>query len=153
MNLLFDLDGVIRNLHFWCPDISSWNQKVNGLSFCGTIDRDMELLIDAPPTEYFDVIRTVDPLIIITHQPPYWRMNTRLWIRRHIPKATTIFTNTPEEKLCFVDRSTLLVEDNPNLPDYSQIILINRPYNQGVVGCYERVSSPVRLGEIINQYA
>ena len=153
MTLLFDLDGVLRNLHFWCPDIAEWTQKFNGLSFCDTVDRDLSILETAPPTEYYPVVKDLPNLVILTHQPPKWYRGTTRWCKRYLPQASVVFVDEAWHKMMFLGDETLLIEDSPVLPDYSRIILIDRPYNQAVTGCYERVSIPVRLGEIIDQYA
>jgi hypothetical protein len=151
----FDLDGVIRHLvrgvH---PDFNplTYNDPLpNGYDFCKYIDKNLDILATAPVTPYYDVIRKLPELQIITFQPEKWKPKTIRWIDRHLADqhVSVHFVNSPAEKMQFLTNGHKLVEDYPFFKDYSKIILIDWPYNQNVAAPFMRISDPNKLAEVI----
>ena len=146
--MIFDLDGVIRWLTFYRSEWTlQWESNV-----VNEVNDNMHYLLEAPPTEYYPVINELPELTILTHQPEDWKPLTELWIEKYLPQATTIYVENAEDKLRHLNGS-ILVEDNPTLPKeaYGRIVLVDRPYNQGVE-CYKRVFTPEELREVINDH-
>lgn len=157
--IYFDLDGVLRDLcagisnHRGYPyDPQSWNEYCGrGLTLCEYIDLHKSILLDAPATEYLStIVEMVQSPEILTCQPLPWIPYTRFWIERNIPGATVRWCCCPEEKLDILEReNAVIVEDYPFFKDNSRIIMIDRPYNRHVEGCYARVTTPKALLGII----
>jgi hypothetical protein len=142
--IFFDLDGVLRDL---CKAASinptEWDCTIDGRSFIDYFSDNLHLLAEAPTTEYYNPLRMYfgEDLFIMTSQEDRWKKPTVSWLRKHLPKSPIAFIH---DKLRFLRESDWLVEDNPNLVDYSKIILVDRPYNQGVdAPC--RVKNPDEL--------
>ena len=142
--LIFDLDGVIRQLAYFREWNTQWECNI-----VEEVNDNMHHLLDAPPTEYYPVIKDIVNLTILTHQQPGWKPLTQIWIERYLPDANVIYVERAKDKLQHINGG-LLVEDNPTLPKeaYEHIIMIDRPYNQGVE-CYRRARTPGELREII----
>lgn len=148
--LIFDLDGVIRNLCQACfgRHIDTWDQKIDGKDLVDVINDDLGILMSAPPTEYFEVIKQVSNLFILSCQPAHWRRLTNTWIHMHFFHASVRveYVNSIPEKLSIVaSHNAILVEDYPKFSDYSKVILIDRPYNRHVTGFIDRVTTPAQL--------
>lgn len=131
----FDLDGVIRDLVGAIPgfDPKTWNDNVPcGQTMCEYLYEHLECLVTAPKTQYCDAIARLDDIHILTCQPPAWRLRTQFWIERHLPNAQICFVSHFQTKLDMLRPGDILVEDYPFFPDYSQICLIDQPYNRNV---------------------
>src|SRR5574343_156371 len=145
---LFDLDGVIRHLigsvhKDWMP--KTWDEPLpNGYDFCRYIDRHLDFLATCPPTLYYDVIRRLPHIEIVTHQPEKWKQNTIQWIEKHFEtqRVTIHFVNSPMEKMQFLTNGHKIVEDYPYFKDYSRVVLIDWPCNRNVVNPFMRNSDP-----------
>ncbi len=150
--IYFDLDGVIRDL---CTitnngNYDTWDKPIDGLSFSEFFNQNLHLLLKAPATEYFSVIANYPGEIkIITVQPEPWRPNCIEWVNAYLGNRNPeiIFEN---DKLQLLSENDLLVEDYPLYEDYSQIILIDRPYNWDVKDPVARVKTPMQLWRILN---
>ena len=136
-----DLDGVLRDL---CKtaniEPTCWNCKIEGLDFIDYFSAHLHLLKLAVPTEYLDVIRTyhenVSKLILLTTQLPKWQPLAIQWLEHYFDSMPEIiFTRS---KLKYLSNNDILIEDNPNLKDYSKVWLIDRTYNR-------EIQVPVRI--------
>ena len=152
MNIFFDLDGVIRNLAvtIWGREPDEWDEEIPGVGHCDVLSwmKDhMNMLVDAPPTEYCKVIRKYNP-IIMTCQPNSWKLFTEQWIREKCPEYTEIiYVKKIEDKIGLLTKDDWLVEDYPNFPAavyQGNVLLIDKPYNRECAA-RERVFSPVSL--------
>lgn len=149
-----DIDGVIRNIISVTigkePDI--WHHKDgNGQNIVDIINKDLDLLIKAPPYDYLKIINAHE-VTLLSHQPIHWRPYTLKWVEKHT-KSDVIFVDSPVEKLDHVYLNDgILIEDYPFLPDYSRIILIDRLYNQGLAAM-SRVRSTKELQEDLARFA
>lgn len=145
--IYFDLDGVLRDICAsanWNPQ--SWNEKIEGKSIITWFNEHQSLLRHAPVTEYLThVLTEYDELNIMTTQPKSWQNTMWLWVQDNIPCKVNVTIAKFMGKLDLLKPEDILVEDNPNLPDYSQIILIDRPYNRCVTLPHIRVYTPTAM--------
>jgi hypothetical protein len=148
--IYYDLDGVIRDLQY-IGSFKTWDEPIFGKSFCDYINDNPEVLLNAPETEYFDLILWQAPITILSIQPDNWKARTIRWLEgKHMGFGFTLFfTETSDEKLKWLMKGDYLVEDSPNFSDYSQIILIDRLYNRNVK-CDKRVKTPQELAKLLN---
>ena len=145
MKYLFDLDGVLRDLiRVVGHNPQEYNEEIDGLTFVEYVTKHKQLLITAPTTEYFKLVKG-KAITVITCQPLDWIPYTSEWLRNHLPKATTIFVQHPLAKLDYTKEGCLLVEDYPFFPDNSRIVMVDRQYNRQAEGCYARVYTPAEL--------
>jgi hypothetical protein len=145
--IYFDIDGVTRDLHsrVFSEEVTNWNQKTTrGETLLDIVNGNPSLCKTSPPTEYLPVIKSVGKPDFLSIQPPTWRKYTVEWLDYHVGLHAVQFLDHGENKLEFLRSGDVLVEDYPFFKDYSQIILIDRPYNRNVV-CQRRVSTPTQL--------
>jgi hypothetical protein len=148
-NIFWDLDGVLRKLSWAFRNNDwpqSWDEKdVNGRDICESIDANLDSLEDAPEAEYIEIARMCEPLHVVSAQPDLWRPYTSRWFDDHLPEARVKYLIDTQDKLKYlVSGKRVLIEDCPNYPDYTYIILVDRPYNKDVV-CERRVHNPEEL--------
>jgi hypothetical protein len=153
--IFWDLDGVLRRLSFpnypnW-PD--SWTQRDgSGNDICEVIDKNLEILLESPETEYIELARECVPLHIVSSQPDNWRKHTSKWLDVHLPEAKVKYVSNAFQKLVYLEAKTrVLIEDYPLYPSYENIILISRPYNRNTKAEH-RVTYPDELRDKISQY-
>ena len=152
----FDLDGVIRWLTFDLRGGKSsrtWSEPLpDGRNMCDAISANLDYLLTAPVTPYYDVIKTLPEIHIITHPQPGWKVNTIKWIENHFDshKLNIHMVKAPEEKMAFLGEGDLLVEDYPFFKDYSKIVLIDWPYNRCVENPFLRIREPQQLRNFLN---
>ena len=142
MKVVWDLDGVLRDLSGYIVKKygGAYPQKWDyicgtGKNIYETINADLDILRDSPPTAYCKVVKGHYPTPEIwTSQPKLWRKNTIAWISKYLGCDTEIRFLKGEEKeaLLYSEKDTVLVEDSPNFENYDRILLIDRPYNQNV---------------------
>jgi len=161
MKIVFDLDGVLRDLFGYLskqygvpyPDDYTWEYKSKDI-WEWALQDSLKLLKESPCTEYYDVIMKHYPCPEIwTHQIPSWRKNTIKWADRHLGDYKIRFL-TMKQKRARLDKhtDTWLVEDSPQYSDYSRILLISRKYNEAIRGA-SRIHSPKQLEEVfVNNY-
>ena len=154
--IFWDLDGVLRKLShgFNGTDYpnSWWEKDSNGKNICEYIDEDLTMLLECPEENYIEVAKECLPLHIVSLQPDNWRKNTSKWLDIHLPDAHVKYVTKPDHKLLYLECGTrILIEDSPNFDDYSQIILIDRPYNAHVDAPH-RVKSPDELRDKLRKY-
>lgn len=144
--IYFDIDGVVRDLlHSMGANPQQWDFTHNGETLIKFYDRNLDMLTTAPTTEYYSTIEQFDENpTFITRCKESWRIPTHDWLADHFATFRCIFVNEPEEKLHQLQEGDFLVEDYPGFSDYSQIILIDTPYNQNVY-CERRVRTPAEL--------
>ena len=143
MKIVWDLDGVIRDLNVYvcqkqnCSYPDKWDYKYNGKTIFECVDEDLTILEKAPATGYKAVIKAhYKNIEIWTSQPKHWRVHTMQWVNKHMGSGSVVhFLNTEEkEEKLNLEENTVLVEDSPNFKCYDNVLLIDRPYNQTVVG-------------------
>jgi len=134
----FDLDGVLRNLNksVYGYEPRGWNEKtIEGLDLLEVINQDLSILEYAPIMKYYKVVNDLFPVVkIATCQLPHWITRTNKWIKRRLPNAEVLMFNRGQEKFDYVinEKGGVLVEDSPFFEDYSNVILIDHPYNRHV---------------------
>lgn len=146
--LYWDVDGVVRDLtgQFMDEPCDYWDKTSSGDTVIGTIDKNLQLLVNAKPTIYYDIAKKVPNISFITSQKESWRTYTTEWINKYFKEhGDIIYVNDPAEKLSYLNKKDYLVEDYPFFSNYSQIILIDRKCNSNVVGCYERIKNSIQL--------
>jgi hypothetical protein len=131
--IFFDLDGVLRDL-CGAADINptDWNCIIKGKSFTQYFTYNKNLLHLAKPTEYLEVAKVFSKFTkqvhILTHQPKDWQRIAVLWIQEHFEAYEPPVTFT-EDKLSLLEKGDILIDDNPGLSNYDQVLLIHQPYN------------------------
>lgn len=151
--LLWDLDGVIRDLHSMIKD---WNPQYwddplpTGESIFDYFKKNPNHLTYAEPTEYYKIIPK--EITIITCQPEEWRQYTAKWLKVYCPKANIIYVDKPEDKFVYLKKDDLIIEDYPKFKDYSQVVLIDRSWNQEVENPYKRIFYPEQLKQFIEVF-
>jgi len=147
----FDIDGVLRNLCFEAGIRPfNWNCKIDGLPFVKYFSNNLYHLYFAPKTEYFDVAvlynTWIAPFKLMSTQPDSWIPNTKKWVKENFnPYMITpeiIFT---DNKLSQLKQNDILIEDNPTLTNYNQVILVDRSYNRNLQLSHTRVYTPRQL--------
>lgn len=135
--IYWDLDGVLRDLsksvHGGKIAKTWWQKDKNGHNLIEAINKDLSILESAKPTKYLNVALWQKSVDIISCQPMSWRPGTTRWVERHIPNAKIRYVLDPNEKFNIIDEDDYLIEDSPNLHDYHNIILIDRPYNENII--------------------
>lgn len=145
MTIWIDLDDVLRDLNsevFGEEKPTDWNSKTkDGMTLMEKVNSDLDILIRCKPTKYFDTIINFckehgNSISILSTQSKEWQENTNTWINRYIvPKIKTveiIYSKDSEDKLTYLKEGDWLVDDSPNFPDYSKIVLIAEFYNQHI---------------------
>jgi len=148
--IYFDLDGVIRDT---CREVlgyypHQWDcYGPDGRPYCQIIEDNLRLLYTAPVTQYHEVIKKLPFVNILTCQPESWRDFTCCWLYEHFEfhQFDVIFVNHADEKLKILKPGDVLIEDYPLFSDYSQIALIDYPYNREVKGEIIRIHEPEEL--------
>ena len=105
MNIIFDLDGVIRNLssylrtQFGVPAPSSWFWTHRGKNIFELIEEDdFNACLKSPPTKYYNIIKKYFPEPIIwSCQPIQWRPKTIQWLDNHFEDYTLRFLEGEEK--------------------------------------------------------
>lgn len=154
MKIIFDLDGVLRNLvpdlcfKFNVPLPQQWVFEIRGKSLYKIIEEEkFQPLIECKPTEYLEIVKSYFDIIEIwSSQPEAWIPYTKLWLDKNIgdEKYSIEYLSTEEKrKRLDTEPDFILVEDSPNFSDYERIVLIDREYNRGVNAL--RVSNPTEL--------
>lgn len=159
--IYFDLDDVLRDLNteiFGNEKPNDWNSKTkDGMTVIEKVNSDLDILIRCKPTIYFDTIMDFckqhgDSISLLSTQSKEWQENTNIWINRYItPRIKTvevIYSKSSEDKLTYLQKGDWLVDDSPNFPDYSQIILIDELYNQDAKSDI-RVKNPKELKKVL----
>lgn len=146
-----DIDGVLRDL---CGaagiNPTVWNCKIGlaELSFTEYFSTYRELLILAKPTEYLNALHYyhnhVEKIVLLSNQPKSWQELTQVWIKRYF-NCSPIIIYTANKLDYLTSKNDLLIEDSPNLSDYSQVIVIDRPYNRNIKLPHLRVQDSRRL--------
>lgn len=163
MKYIFDCDGVLRDLNQGLLDKygvqypTTWYYKYQGKNIFDWYYNDLNLLEKAPVTEYIDVIKAYgrklnangELLEIWTNQPFNWRSHYSKWIETNMAgvEIKTSFLDGREKYQAIKNSNNILVEDSPLLPIDSQILLIDRPYNQEVHQI--RVKSVAELKDLL----
>jgi hypothetical protein len=92
-----------------------------------------------------EVAKLFYPIHVVSAQPDHWRRHTSAWLDKHIPDARVKYLTDTHHKLRYLDAGTrVLVEDYPFYSSYRDIILVDRPYNQGIE-VPRRVHNPEEL--------
>ena len=152
--IYFDFDGVIRNLTGVIPDLNftDWDTLIKGEPFIEYFNDNLNLLLEAPPTEYYPVIKAYDKdIIIITKQDNNWKDAFWQWIMIYFPdrEIEVIFVEHINDKLKYLASDDLLIDDYPKFDDYSQVILIKRSYNRNVENAFLTINCPEQLQKFL----
>lgn len=157
--VVFDLDGVIRNLGIVfeklnIPTPTNWFWKYKNKDIYDWVKQDYSLLLYAKKTKFFKVIEKYcknKSMEIWSHQPKDWRNYASQWIKTNIKRKVIVrwFTTEQKQKELQKRNNTWLVEDSPNFSNYDRIILIDEPYNKKVKAKI-RVKTPKQLEKILN---
>jgi len=149
MNFLWDLDGVLRDIHGAIDfEPFTWNQYPrHGLTLIECVNLNLDVLAEAKPTEFYPLARGKN-ITILTCQPINWIPYTKIWIDRYLPQSVIKYCQHPLEKLDYLTNGLLLIEDYPLFPDNSKIIMVDKPYNYEAKGCFARVKTPQELQEL-----
>ena len=158
-NVLRDLSGVIRQ-KFNLPQTTTWHNNEwdkLGKGVYELVAEDYDILTKAEPTKYLkSIIRYIkkkDVLLELwSHQPKFWQEPTMKWLDHYLKGIDfeILFLNSEQKyKRLKTYSKALLVEDYPHFPEYSQIVLIDCPYNKKVKADL-RVKSVTELKEILN---
>jgi hypothetical protein len=155
IKVYWDLDGAIRGLGIDVlgHEPQTWSCKMpNGQDFCEYIDDHLDVLESAPATKYLEVAQNQPGLHIITHQPKLWRPPTMNWILKHLRGnvMSIKWVDKAEHKLLLLKPGDVLIEDNPRLPSYKQIVLIDWPYNRHIQDSIIRIDEPHKLQSFID---
>jgi hypothetical protein len=158
MMIFWDIDGVIRNLAqivFGRPALK-WDEKrdCDGNTLIEAVNKNPDLCLLAGPCEYIKLINEYficKTVHFLSSQPVVWRENTEKWLSIYCAtKYDIIYTNGSDEKLSYLKPGDWLIDDSPCFSDYSQIILIDYPYNQQVNAPY-RVHNRKELMEKLEE--
>lgn len=164
LNLVFDLDGVIRNLHHHIEKLNNsivdkwdWKNK-QGKGIIEIVEDNLEILLDSPPTEYAKDIKeyfNTNYSEIWTAQAPHWQPYTQRWIERYFyPKTPVVKYYTPNEKYQSLYKThSIIVEDSPKFKTYDRIILIDRLYNKHIVNPFVRVENKNNLSMALTTFS
>lgn len=143
MKIVFDLDGVIRDLSgcvassCGCKYPNVWDFDFRGKTLVERVNDNKKILLDAKPTAYRAVIKSHYTYPEIwTNQPEEWRPLTMKWVNRFLGSGCVVRFMSTEEKSEELKKheDIVLVEDSPLFKDYDKILLIDRPYNHCVQG-------------------
>jgi hypothetical protein len=159
--IVFDVDEVIRDLgtlihkRFKIPQYLQgvWWDSYKGLNFYDWMAKDLSILVDAPTTEYYKTIKSLNNGSVIefwSHQPKEWQANTIIWLSDHFGDNFKVRFLDREEKYKELKKqpNTLLVEDSPFFPSYKQIILLDKSYNK-LCKAKIRIKTPKELKELL----
>lgn len=145
--VFFDLDGVLRDL---CgavkiePEIYSC--EIQGLSFVDFFNQNPELLLLAKPTEYFEAAylyhKYISNIVILTNQAESWRESAAKWVELHFKDEVPEIVFAKDKLAYLTSEKDLLIEDDPNLSDYTKVMLIDRSYNRNVSLPHYRIRRP-----------
>ena len=149
--IYFDLDGVIRDMGYGLfgekgPG-ACWRQKIYGQTISNYIDRNLNILIDSPPTKYYPLIKeNVKCPTILTHQHKSWVPNTKKWLDKYIGEYEIIVVDSPHEKESFLKDGDFLLDDYPSFsPEIvDKLLLISYNYNMHSP-CKVRITEPEDL--------
>ena len=137
MRLVFDLDGVLRDLNTYLQDRLGvpypqewfWNHEGRNI-FEWIADDGYKALVYAPTTELvLPLVRSGYPIELWTNQPDHWKPYTNLWIQNNIPGAKVRYMTTQEKETVAMQEDVLLVDDCPLFKDFSRVLTYHQPYN------------------------
>lgn len=149
--VFIDIDGVVRDIE--TPILGGHSQVwsgiiVEGLDFVEYITkRNIKMLSTAPKHDYYDVLQNwiktankykvgLNNLHFLSCQPHAWRPHTSKWLKKHFPNISYTFTLSPVEKLDVVKKEKgWLIDDYPDFSDYSNVIIVDKPYNGHIFNC------------------
>jgi len=153
--ITFDLDGVIRFLAYevFGREPNDWHERLDGKSLVEIVNGNLKLLQDAPPTQYYEVIKELFPNPhIMSFQAESWRNHTLWWLNKYFNNYTIDFVNHGTDKVTAL-KTKLIVEDYPEFPKefYKRVILVRHKYNENVKDedCYAVVDSAEGLKGVL----
>ena len=155
--LYFDLDGVFRILgtSVLGHEPFKWDAKKNGKSVIQIVNEDPSVCERLPAYEdMLHVVNTsLDSIFILTNQLDSWIPYTERWLEKKLKiPYQVVYTSGPDEKLKFLQKGDILVEDYPLFKSYDQIALVNRNYNMVVPNPKVRIYGAPGLKWVIEQY-
>jgi uncharacterized HAD superfamily protein len=157
MKIVFDIDGVTRDMHGFLEKkynfkITHWNYIHDGKDFWDMAREYPEIWLDAPVTEYYDIIKKQSNLEFWTVQKPEFKELTWQWLDKHFSAFKVRFFKDFQQKHKAVrEDNVILIDDFPLFPDYYHILLIDRGYNQKTKPNV-RIKTPKGLEKYLKQY-
>ncbi len=153
--LYWDLDGVLRILgsHVLGYEPKNWHDTYNGKTIIELVNEHPELCMTCPESEYLSIVNEkLRNIIILTNQLDDWIPFTEIWLRRHMKiPYDVVYTKSGEQKLQYLGKNDVLVEDFPGFRNYDNIALVTRRYNKHLnVPC--RISSLIDLRRLIDSH-
>lgn len=153
--MFFDIDGVIRRLDIavFGKPTKVWDERgPDGKGIVEIVSSNPEIILKARKTKYCGVLYDFQPVNFLTVQPPSWRPQTEIWLKQNLPglEYQVKYAQNSSDKLKSLNNGQVLVEDCPNFQDFSQIILVDRPYNR-TAKAPRRVKSPEELLDLLNR--
>jgi hypothetical protein len=148
MKIFCDIDGVIRRLSHAALGFEphEWYFEQDGMNVFDIVNKNPSLCeIASPYEDYLEVINSLDSITFLSNQLPAWQPFTSRWLNRHV--TTTYKAHyTNNDKFAYLNDGDWLIEDFPYFPDYSRVILVDRPYNRATDAPL-RVSSAEELAD------
>lgn len=135
-----DIDGVLRRLDRIAlgRDAICWkdcNEKKESL--LKIIDHNLDLLVQAEPTEYLDYFNTWPELHLLTSQKKEWRKYTYKWLQEHLKVPFDItYSKSADDKLRYLNKKDFIIDDSPMFSNFAKVILIDKAYNKNVHNSY-----------------
>ena len=146
--IYIDVDDVVRGMgsviiNFIGKKPKKWS---DGEIIFKIVKENPDILIQMGVTEYFQVIKNIfkEPTFL-SAQIDFWRPYTDIWLQNHFSKYDRIFVNNSDEKLKYLKEGDLLIDDSPQFNDFSQVVLIDKLYNQHIKNPYIRIKNAYEL--------
>ena len=167
IKVVFDLDGVLRNLYscirrkFGLQSPAEYHQwDLQGINIYDLVKRDYSILERAKPTKYIKTIQDYlskqsiydRSIEIWSYQPYDWVQYSSTWIKKYFPKSVAYWL-TPKEKFEKLSKNKdyILIDDYPLHKNYhNRLWLIDQPYNQNVK-CEVRIKTVDELRERLKE--
>ena len=150
MKYVIDIDKVVRDVHIFLEQkykftIRHWDYFYKGKDFWIMADESPEVWTDAPPSEYYSIIKQYKPLEFWSVQKIEHKDATIKWMNKYFDKYKIKFFKDFEHKYKELQkRNVILIDDFPNFPSYEKIILIDTNYNKSTKAKI-RIKTPEQL--------
>jgi hypothetical protein len=149
--IAIDIDGVVRDLY--SPLSKYLGKKIftyeQGALVFNLFKENPDFIVEAKPTIFYSVIKKYFKCpTFISYQKRYWRPGTRRWLNKYFKNYNVIFTYSSEEKYKYYNKFKFIIEDNPNLKDFSNVILADACYNRHIKPML-RVTTAIELSNFL----
>jgi hypothetical protein len=141
-NIYVDIDGVLRLLDVKCfgKPAKYWHQKNDKMqSLIEIVNENLNVLLEAEPTEYLPYFNTWPKLTLLTSQLEAWKPYTEAWLKAHLTVPYTItYTLDANDKLDHLEKGDYVIDDSPMFSNFKQVILVHKKYNK-------KAEAPLRI--------